>query len=337
MAQAAPAISVVLPAFDAARTVGLALESIRRQTFSDFECIVVDDGSMDATPAIVESIAERDPRFRLITTKHGGIVCALNEGLGACRGEFVARMDADDVAHSRRFELQRAALHARPSWAAVGCHVRFFPRTELSQGLRDYEAWLNGLSTPMDVKRDAFVECPLAHPAAMFRREVLQRFGYRDRGWPEDYDLVLRMLAAGERIGVVPKRLHGWRDGATRLTRTAPACRPERIVACKASFLSMGHLAAAPRYVLWGYGDCGKALGRALAACGHELAAIVELHPGRVGQRIAGAPVITPDGLARFAHLPLVAAVAGPGPRAEIRAWLAARGRQDGVDFVCAA
>jgi hypothetical protein len=169
------------------------------------------------------------------------------------------------------------------------------------------------------------------------RREVLVAHGYRNAGWPEDYDLVMRLLESGQSIGVVTRRLVGWRDSPARYTRTAPVCAQEKIVELKAEFIARGFLAATPRYVLWGYGDTGRALCRALSARGKTPSAIVELHPGRIGQTIAGAPVIEPDALENIERLPLVASVAGEKARGEIRAALASMRFVEGRDFVCAA
>jgi hypothetical protein len=77
--------------------------------------------------------------------------------------------------------------------------VRCFPRAALGAGMRAYEAWLASVDSPERVRREAFVECPVAHPTLAIRAELLRAFGYRDRGWPEDYDLLLRLLEAGHR------------------------------------------------------------------------------------------------------------------------------------------
>lgn len=332
-----PIVSVLLPAHDAARTLPAALASLRRQTEPRWECVLVDDGSRDATPAVAGAAARADARIRVVSTAHGGIVAALGAGLAACRAPLVARMDADDVMHRDRLALQTAALGADPTLAGVGCHVRFFPRRGMTDGLRDYERWLRSIDDPRRVREDAFVECPIAHPTLVLRREALAAMPYRDVGWPEDYDLVLRLLAAGHRLGVVPRRLLAWRDGPARLTRTHPAYAQERIVACKAAFLADGFLAGGDRYVLWGHGGTGRALRRALATHGKRPSHVVEVHPGRLRNRIAGAPVIAPDALASLPRGRLVASVAGAGPRRLIREFLATLGWRELDDFVVAA
>ncbi len=332
-----PIVSVLLPAHDAAATLPAALASLGRQSEPRWECVLVDDGSRDATPVVAAAAARADARIRVVSTAHGGIVAALEAGLAACRAPLVARMDADDVMCRQRLALQTAALGADPTLAGVGCHARFFPRRGMTDGLRDYERWLRSIDDARRVREEAFVECPIAHPTLVVRRDVLVAVPYRDVGWPEDYDLVLRLLAAGHRLGVVPRRLLAWRDGPARLTRTHPAYAQERIVACKAAFLADGFLAGGDRYVLWGHGGTGRALRRALATHGKRPSHVVEVHPGRLGNRIAGAPVIAPDALASLPRGRLVASVAGAEARRLIRQHLDALGWRELGDFVVAA
>jgi hypothetical protein len=121
------------------------------------------------------------------------------------------------------------------------------------------------------------------------------------------------------------------------LTRTSPRYAIERFAACKAAFLATGFLGASDEYVLWGYGHTGRGLRRALLSHGKRPTHVVEVHPGRIGNRIHGAPVITPDALAALADRPVVVSVAREGPRAEVRAWMARHGRRETIDYVCAA
>jgi glycosyltransferase involved in cell wall biosynthesis len=335
-----PTVSILMPVRDAVHTLPACVASIRRQRGASWECVVVDDGSSDGSGAWLARAAELDARIRVFTRAPSGIVAALQHGLGQCRGEYVARMDADDIMLSRRLELQSQALAAAPELAGVGCHVRIFPRSGLLARRREYETWLNSLASSEAVARDAFVECPIAHPSLMLRRSVLENHGYRDAGWPEDYDLVLRLLGGGARLGMVPARLLCWRDGPSRLSRTSPTYSIERFVRCKAHFLAHGLLSGCERYVLWGYGDTGRLLARALAAHGKLPQAIIEVHPGRIGQRILGARVLAPaelPGLLASHPLPVIASVARPGPRGEVRAALDALGLIELRDYVCAA
>jgi glycosyltransferase involved in cell wall biosynthesis len=331
-----PTVSVLLPAWNARATVHASLASIQRQSLQTWECVVVDDGSVDDTARIAGDFAAADARIRLVRTPHRGVVQALNEGFKHCRAPLVARMDADDVMRRERLERQVAVLEGDPSLAAVGCHVRIFPRSGMSARLCEYEVWLNSLRTVQDVRRDAYIECPIAHPTLMMRREMAE-LRYDDRGWPEDYDLVLRALTSGFQIGVIPDRLLAWRDRADSLCRTDAAYRVERFTACKAHYLACSFLSHANTYVLWGYGDTGRTLRAALAAHGKCPSHIVEVKASRIGQRIHGAPVVSVETLHALRGEPIVVSVARAGPRAEIRAAMAAMEFVEGVDFVCAA
>ena len=330
-------MSILLPAFNAQATIASSLRSIVKQTFTDWECLVINDGSSDATADIVRKYAQDDPRIRVLDSVHIGLVAALQIGIEHCQGRYIARMDADDLMHSMRLEKQFEAMSKNPALDAVSCHVRLFPRESLGKGLKDYEAWLNSLQNEDMIRRDAFIECPTAHPSLMFRADVLRHFGYREKSWAEDYDLVLRMLMDNRKIGTVPERLLCWRNGANRKSMTDPSCSVEQFTQCKAHFLSEKFLAANKEYILWGYGRTGKALARALLQLGHRPSHIVEIHPGRMGNKIMGALVVPPDALPALPKKPIVVSVARANPRGQVRQALTLMGFVETQDYFCAA
>src|SRR5690606_19575412 len=123
-----------MPCRDAAAWLPEAIASLEAQTFADYEVVVVDDGSSDATPELLTAWARRDGRVRVLRPPVRGLVAALNAGLEAARGELVARMDADDVAEATRLEKQVAFLDAHPDIAACGTRVRYFPDEVVRDG-----------------------------------------------------------------------------------------------------------------------------------------------------------------------------------------------------------
>ena len=187
-----------MPCYNVQGTVDDAVRSILEQTLGNFELIAVDDGSTDGTADRLRDWAGRDRRVRVLSFSHGGIIEALNGGLVACRAGMIARMDADDRAYPERLAKQVRFLTEHPDIAVVGSYVEAFPGDEVQGGFKRYLAWLNSLDTPALIARDIFVESPLAHPSTMIRADWLRRVGgYQEHGWPEDYDLWLRMHVAG--------------------------------------------------------------------------------------------------------------------------------------------
>jgi glycosyltransferase involved in cell wall biosynthesis len=116
-----PTVSVVIPAYQSEFRIGETLERLARQSYTDFEVVVVDDGSTDATSEIVRRFAAKDPRVRLVVQENGGIAAARNRGIEAAEGELIAFLDDDDRWHPRKLELQVARLEEVPEASVVSC------------------------------------------------------------------------------------------------------------------------------------------------------------------------------------------------------------------------
>ena len=333
-----PSVSVLLPAYNTTDTVRQAVASLQRQTLADFEVVAVDDGSTDGTGAILDDLSSADPRVRPIHLPHSGLIPALNAGIEQCRAELIARMDADDVSHPERLRLQVEYMHAHPGISVGGCLVRSFPRNAIREGFLRYEAWLNSLTTHEEIARDIFVESPLAHPSVMMRASDLRDLGgYRDMGWPEDYDLWLRFFMAGKRFGKVPRTLLFWRETPGRLTFTDPRYSLENFMRLKAHFLAIVVEEKGRPLIVWGAGMIGRRLTKHLVREGVQPVAVVDIDPRKVGRRLRGAPIIRPEQLADRPHAFIIAAVGSEGAREIIRARLNEIGRVEVEDYLCAA
>ncbi len=314
----APRVSVLMPCRNAADTLDGAVASLTAQTFDDFEIVAVDDGSDDRTPAMLAAWSSRDRRVRTVATPADGIVPALDTAARHARGAYLARMDADDLAAPHRLERQVAFLDEHPELAACGSQVRYFPDSIVRDGARRYETWINGVLEPDEIERDLFVECPIPHPTLVVRRGVFEEVGgYRDAGWPEDYDLILRLWEAGHRVGKVPEVLLDWREHPNRLSRSDARYDEDAFRRCKVHFL--GRRIAGRPVVVWGAGPTGKAFARVLQDHGHALAAFVDLDRRKIGQEIYGAPVIAPADVVAYRHAYVLAAVGSDEGRGEIR------------------
>lgn len=302
---------------------------------TSWELLCVDDGSTDATPAILAGAARRDPRVRIVATPGRGLVSALNAGLAACRAPLVARMDGDDISHPRRLELQSALMAAEPDLGLVACAFRHFPRHQVRKGMIAYEGWQNSLGSHEAIMRDLFVESPFVHPSVMFRKVLVEAAGgYRETGWAEDYDLWLRLAAAGTRFARLPHPLFFWRERPNRATRTSPEYTPEAFRACKAHYLRKGFLQGTGEVVLAGAGLEGRAWLRTLEREGVRVSLWVDVDPRKIGRELHGARVSGPAGVSP-ADGKMLITVGTRGAREGVRSWAQAAGFREGVDFLC--
>jgi glycosyltransferase involved in cell wall biosynthesis len=326
-------ISVLLPAKDASATLPEALAGVLAQRGAPpFEVVCVDDASVDATPSLLAAARRSDPRVRVVRGEGRGLVAALNLGLSHCRGDLIARMDADDVMDPDRLRLQAEMLLGDPALGAAGSLVHCIPRP-LSTGLARLEEWLNQTVTAEQCRNGRFIESPLVHPSATFRREALEG-GWEDHGWAEDWDLLLRMIERGWELAKVPRVLLGWRDSPARLTRIGPAYAEAAMFRLRAHYLARGPLRGRP-FDIWGAGPTGKRLARELEMEGLRPRTFYDIdHNKRVarGRPVRGEQELPPPGDAL-----MICAVGAAGAREEIRASLQTRKYREGKHFLFAA
>lgn len=337
-----PAVSVMLPCYQAAATLSEALDSLAAQTFTDYEIIAVDDGSTDCTLAILQARAAVEPRLRVLSIPHGGVIAAANTALAASRAPLVARMDADDRCDPRRLEVQFTYLQAHPEVDVLASQVRAFPDSHVQDGVRTYVAWQNSLLQDADIRREMFVESPLANPSVMCRKSVVvDAGGYEEHGWAEDYDLFLRFYLRGAHFARVPEVLLDWRDHPNRLTRQDERYSPENFINAKAHYLAAGPLSGRDAVVIWGGGSIGKRTGRALEQLAIPLRAYADVDPRKIGRTRRGLPVLGPEALPAFLkqwRSPIVLAAVGiRGAREIIRDRFKKMGLVEGQDWLAVA
>ena len=316
-----PAISVLLPVRNAGAYLAPALASLWRQTVRDFEVIAVDDGSTDGSGARLDRAARTEPRLRVIHTAAAGLPAALGTALAQARAPLVARHDADDLSHRLRFARQLDHLTAHPEVAAVGARIRLFPSGRVTPGMRRWAEWHDSLLTHEAMAREALIDSPLCHGTAMIRRAWLARVGgWRDRGWPEDVDLWLRLLREGARLGKCDATLYAWRQHPASATRSDPRYAAARFAELRHEALRTGFLARRRAATLVGVGRTLAEWNARLASTGIRVHAIEAARPGRETIRALRPPVVF---------------VFGAAPaRARWRAALVASGLLELSDFV---
>lgn len=326
-----PLVSVVLPVRNGGKFLNEAVGSILSQVFENLELLLIDDRSTDDA---ISALDKSDRRLKVFTCKGRGVVDAFNTGFELARGEFVARMDADDISQPERIQCQLEYMENNPTMDLCGCCVDIFSDTGIKGGLARYQAWLNSVREPQQVHQQIFIESPLPNPGLFFRKTVLSQLnGYRNTGWPEDYDLLLRADAAQMRMGKPEPVLLRWREHESRLTHTDPLYDREKFMRAKSHFLVKHRLQGRP-VIIWGAGPTGRLMFDLLTAEGANLEGFIEVHPRRIGGLKRGLPVWPIDRIKTLGNAMLLVAVGAAGAREEIAHYLHKHQKSPGEDYL---
>lgn len=337
-------ISILLPLYNAETTLLECLESIQRQTYSNFEVIAVDDGSDDASPLILENYALKDPRIKTVSLPgNQGIVTALNRGLAQCQGKWVARMDADDRMHPERLRLQRVYFEQHPDTDLLGGRVKIFRLDgALTPGQTRYQDWSNSLLTDQEIKSEIFAESPLMHPTFFLRKSYYQRLGgYRKTAWAEDYDFLLRAYLQNAIFAKIPQVLLEKRDSPTRLARLDVRCKRRAMFQAKAHFFARTNwLQKKKRLILIGAGSSGRLVKAALSRENIRVDGFADNRRTEADRTVTGVPVeiIDPEHAKSYflkhSDSFFLLCIGVPKGREKVEAWLKQYGFLVGRDYL---
>jgi glycosyltransferase involved in cell wall biosynthesis len=231
-----PEISVILPAYNTGAYLGKAIQSILDQSFSDFELLIINDGSTDKTEDIIRSFP--DPRIVYIKNEQNcGLIYTLNKGIDISRGKYIARMDGDDICVKERLAVQKLWLDEHPQTAVLGCHIQYINERDEPAGVWPLE--MNS-STAKSIRRILPGENCIAHPSVMGRALVFKQFLYKVyQENIEDYDLWLRLAASGFVIEKVdePLLFYRIRTGSVTHQHLQKSNSSLKVFHCKRKFL----------------------------------------------------------------------------------------------------
>ena len=199
MAQAikSPRVTVLMPVYNGEEYLSEAIESILKQTFTDFEFLIINDGSTDKSVSIIESF--KDIRIRLVDNEQNlGLVKSLNKFIGLANGEYIARMDCDDISVADRLEKQIRFLDGTPNVSVVASHIRFMNADGEETGYWDNDIKTNSWQ---EIYETLPKDICIAHPTIVIRKSIIAKYLYRSiQKNMEDWDLWLRMASDGQRI-----------------------------------------------------------------------------------------------------------------------------------------
>ncbi|MGV6850909.1 MAG: glycosyltransferase [bacterium] len=329
-----PQCSIILPFKNAASYLEECIVSILNQKLSSFELIALNDHSSDESELIIQSFA--DSRIRLIRASGNGLVDALNQGLQQAKSHLIARMDADDLMRAERLQLQVAEFKADPDLSILGSRVKLFPKHDQNRGHQYYVDWLNSCLTQQQMYDQIYLEAPFAHPSVMFKKSaLLQLGGYRKGDFPEDYDLWLRAVQAGLKLGKINQTLLDWRDSQKRLSRTHKMYRRQNFDQLRCHYmLTDQRITRSKRLAVWGAGRMTRKRVQLIQKQGIKISAWIDVNQQKRDTSIEQAPILMPDQIKAFKPDMILIYIASHGARQQVDQYLQQIGYQQGINYL---
>lgn len=281
-----PLVSILIPAKNESAFLEKCLFSMQNQSYGNWECIVIDDHSTDNTFEIIQKFSKNDKRFKGFLNEGSGIIEALRTAYKKSTGEYISRMDADDLMSENRVEvLLSNLLENDKGFISVG-KVDYFSENELGDGFKKYEHWLNSLTEKGENFKDIFKECAIPSPCWMIHRDGLEAVNAFDENrYPEDYDLAFRFYEAGYKVVPCDEVLHKWRDYSMRTSRTDINYIDDTFTEIKTHYFLKLHRKKEKQLVVIGAGNRGKKLAKHLAEL-NEAFLWLDHNPKKIGKHI---------------------------------------------------
>lgn len=316
-----PKISALMSVYNNEKHIQESIESVLNQSFGDFELIIVNDGSTDATKEIIDSY--RDNRIRSFhLEKNVGVGEALRYGVSKARGEYIAKVDGDDINNIDRFKKQKDFLDNNSSITLVKSLVEYFPDNEEVEKSDRFkyckkiiERYKNMVITPEDIREKLYWFCCVSHPSIMVRSSILKRLNYNHYRLFEDYDLFYRMNKEGYKMDTLTETLVKIRVSSNSTTvREHQGSEFEEIAyEIKKEEIEKMIKDNAPIYI-WGAGSFGKNVLKVFTHKNIKVAGFIDSNYKNLGKEYNNIPILPPSHLEEEKYLdPKVFIASQPG------------------------
>ena len=329
-----PKISVIIPFYNAEKTLERAIQSIALQSFSDFECILINNNSTDNSLKIAQHFTNTDNRFKLISEQKQGVMFASNTGWKASKGQYIARMDADDWSHPDRLKMQNTFLDKNPDFEVITTQVNHISHSEFTGGMARFVEWSNAIISYEEILNNQFIEMPIVNPTAMWRRETAEQNGmYLHGDFPEDYEMWLRWLNAGVKIKKLESKLLNWYDSDGRLSRTDPIYSDSSFYKIKTKYLAKWlkkHNPFHPNVAVWGASRISRKRAKLLEEHGINICCYIDTKKNRQLDH----PVFYYEDIPSPEKIFVLTYIKQKEAREEIREFLPQKGFTEGVNFM---
>ena len=258
-------VSIIIPFKNTASFLEECLNSIQKQSYDNWEVLAVNDHSTDKSYAVVHTYSLKDSRIKVLQNKGFGIIEALRTGYAESTGNFITRMDSDDIMTPKKLAIMVSSLLEHGiKHLAIG-QVNYFSKDGIGNGYKKYANWLNELTAKGRNYSEIYKECVIPSPCWMlFREDFDACLGFEPNRYPEDYDLAFRFYKNKFQCIPCSTILHHWRDYSSRASRTSEHYAQNYFLDIKLHyFLSLEWKPNRP-LVIWGAGNKGKTIAKKL-------------------------------------------------------------------------
>lgn len=326
-------VSILVPFKDTAHFLSECLDSILEQSYPYWEVLAVDDHSKDGSFDLVSAYARKDTRIKIFKNMGLGIIPALRVAYSNSSGDFITRMDSDDIMKPKRLQYMVEALISRGTgYLAVG-QVKYFSNRGISDGYDRYEKWLNSLTKTATNYLEIYKECVIPSPCWLAFKTDFEACGaFEPYRYPEDYDLTFRFYGHGLKVIPCNEVLHLWRDYDTRTSRTHEHYAQNYFLEIKLHyFLKLDHDTSRP-LVVWGAGFKGKSIAKGLINNNVHFVWLCD-NPKKIDKRIYGKTLHHFSILKNLVNPQSIITVANAAAQLEIASYLKELGQRPSKDF----
>lgn len=319
-----------MPFKNPGKYINPCIESILNQTYKNWELIVVNDHSDDGSNEVVLSYASRHTKITVVNSKGAGIVQALRHGYELSQGDYIHRMDSDDIMPIDKLEKMMGAMH--PKSLVTGMVDYFSDDFDLGDGYKNYTEWINNAMSSGDLWRGIYKECPVPSSGWLIHRKDFESIGaFNSALMPEDYDLSFRLYQSDITIKIVPQVIHYWRDSLGRISRTQSQYFPKNYVDLKVHyFLKIDRDRSIP-LLLWGAGNKGKKVARALIESGEKFIWVTD-NSAKYGVNIYN-QILVPREDVELKNYQQIIAISSPKDQIEVQSNLDSLGLTNQINY----
>jgi glycosyltransferase involved in cell wall biosynthesis len=328
-----PIISILVPFKNTEAFIEECLQSVVNQSFKNWEAIFVDDNSSDTTYNIVERYCLKDARIKLLKNNGSGIIEALRTAYNDSVGEYITRMDSDDImAKNRLIYMLNDLCKLGRAHLSIGL-VKYFREDGISAGYYKYEKWINGLTKTGKNYSEIYKECVVPSPCWMLHREDFDNCGgFLSNLYPEDYDLTFRFYKAGYKCIPCNEVLLHWRDYSTRTSRTHQHYAQNYFLDIKVRyFLELDYDKTRP-LTIWGAGSKGKTVAQLLIKRNIPFYWICD-NPRKIGKQIYNQQLLNFEYLKELNNPQSIVTVANGEAQKEIRSYFSEQKMTSMIDY----